>query len=253
MSMPLAPLRKPPSVPETIMARIQGLFVQGALRTGDQLPSERDLAEQLGVGRSSVRAALQGLQLMGLVEVRQGTGTFLTSEPGRWLMEPLKWTYSSHAQMFVELLEARLSVEVELARLAAERATLEDIETIRIAASRRAQAPVGQHIRTGFAFHQAVARAAHNHVLSFMMTAARQLYLDVLQDLEHSAHVLSAFDAVQVRGHERILEAIEAGDAEGAAAAMTAHLLELRDFYPQLATAGQRRVGRKGGRNRTAR
>ena len=113
---------------------------------GDRLPPERELARQLSVGRSSLREAMQGLQTMGLVEVRHGVGTFFTSEPSRWLLSPLRFSNTSPRRLFAELIEARLLVEVRLAALAAERAAREDIARIKEAAERRAHAARGQYL-----------------------------------------------------------------------------------------------------------
>ncbi|MDQ6673943.1 MAG: FCD domain-containing protein [Chloroflexota bacterium] len=222
------------SVPRAVMAEIQRLFVTGQLHQGDRLPGERELAEQLGVGRSSVRAALQGLQMIGLVNVHHGTGAFLTSELGRWLLEPLKWGHSSRGELFEALIEARLSVEVTLARVAAQRANTEDLERLRAAAERRARAVPGQYLRTGLEFHQAVAQAAHSQVLAFMLAGATHLYTEVLESIERPSELLATFRHKQQAGHVRILVAVEQGNAIAAAEAMQNHILELREFYPQL-------------------
>jgi len=116
-------MRRPRSLPDTVMAEIQRVFVKRNLKVGDRLPPERELARQLSVGRSSLREAMQGLQTMGLVEVRHGVGTFFTSEPSRWLLSPLRFSNTSPRRLFAELIEARLLVEVRLAALAAERSS----------------------------------------------------------------------------------------------------------------------------------
>jgi GntR family transcriptional regulator, transcriptional repressor for pyruvate dehydrogenase complex len=116
-------MRRPRSLPDTVMAEIQRVFVKRNLKVGDRLPPERELARQLSVGRSSLREAMQGLQTMGLVEVRHGVGTFFTSEPSRWLLSPLRFSNTSARRLFAELIEARLLVEVRLAALAAERSS----------------------------------------------------------------------------------------------------------------------------------
>src|SRR5207237_387215 len=84
-------MRRPQSLPDAVMAEIQRAFIHGGWKIGEQLPPERELAKQLSVGRSSLREAMQGLQTMGLVEVRHGVGTFLASEPGKWLLSPLRF------------------------------------------------------------------------------------------------------------------------------------------------------------------
>ena len=116
-------MRRPRSLPDTVMAEIQRVFVKRNLKVGDRLPPERELARQLSVGRSSLREAMQGLQTMGLVEIRHGVGTFFTSEPSRWMLSPLRFSNTSPRRLFAELIEARLLVEVRLAALAAERSS----------------------------------------------------------------------------------------------------------------------------------
>jgi GntR family transcriptional repressor for pyruvate dehydrogenase complex len=239
----LSPIRKPPSVPEVVVAEIQRLVAAGGLRLGDRLPPERELAELLGVGRSSIREAIHALEMMGLVEVRHGTGAFLAGEPGRWLLEPLKWASDSQMRLFRDLIEARLSVEVTLAQLAAERATEEDLAALREAAQRRAAATAGQYLETGFAFHQAVAQAAHNQVLAFMLSAAKHLYFDVLAGLEQAREPLAAFRMSQQAGHGRILAAIERHDVRAAGEAMREHLAEILAYYPRLASGDTQKGG----------
>src|SRR5260370_42401306 len=136
-SIGLARIRRPPSAPEAVIAQTQPLVSSGALGTGDRLPPERELAERLGVGRSSIREAIQALQMMGMAEVRHGTGAFLTGEPGRWLLEPLKGTSDSRRRLFKDLIEPRLSGEVTLPQLAAQRATAAQVAALRAAADPR--------------------------------------------------------------------------------------------------------------------
>src|SRR3970040_1634824 len=122
-------IQKSRSIPEVVLEQIQKLIAEGKLQPGDHLPSEMDLAEQFGVGRSSIREAMRVLQLLGVVEVIQGKGTFVR-EPG---ILPLVVDWSRISQMGItsEVMEARQFMEVLLAQLAAERATCEDIETLR--------------------------------------------------------------------------------------------------------------------------
>ena len=133
-------MRRPGSLPHAVMTEIQQVFIQGGHKVGDRLPSERELAKQLSVGRSSLREAVQGLQTMGLVERRHGVGTFFVAEPGSWCITPLKFQNRTPVRLLEELIEARLLVEVRLAALAAERATAEDIEKLQEAGAKRASA-----------------------------------------------------------------------------------------------------------------
>jgi GntR family transcriptional repressor for pyruvate dehydrogenase complex len=222
-------MQRPKSLPEAVMTEIRRLFVQRGLRAGDRLPPERELARQLAVGRSTLREAMQGLQTMGLIEIRHGVGTFFASEPSAWSFPPLRLADPRPRRVFAELIEARVLVEVRLAALAAERATEEDIAALRRAAKRRAQARRGEYTERGLEFHLALAAAAHHSVLDSMLRAVAHLYIDVLDCLDRGARDVQArFRARQQSGHDEILRMIEARDPQGAADAMQAHLRDLQ-------------------------
>ena len=217
------------------MAEIQRLFIRRGLKAGDRLPPERELARQLEVGRSSLREAMHGLQVMGFVEVRHGVGTFFASEPAKWLLPAAKFYDTPPDRLFSELVEARLLVEVRLAALAAERAADEDIARLREAADERASARRGEYVERGLDFHLAVAAAAHHSVLASMLQAVSHLYFDVLDSLDAADQVReAAFRARQQGGHDEVLRMIEARDPQGAANAMRAHLRDLQAEFPAI-------------------
>ena len=228
-------MRRPPSLPNVVMAEIQRLVIRRGLKAGDRLPPERELAKQLAVGRSSLREAIHGLQVMGFVEVRHGIGTFFASEPAKWLLPPARFYDTPPHQLFSELIEARLLVEVRLAALAAERATAEDIARLREAADERASARHGEYVERGLGFHLAIAAAAHHNVLASMLRAVSHLYFDVLDSLDAADQEReAAFRARQQGGHDEVLRLIEARDPERAAEAMRAHLRELQAEFPTI-------------------
>jgi GntR family transcriptional regulator, transcriptional repressor for pyruvate dehydrogenase complex len=228
-------MRRPPSLPNAIMAEIQRLFIRRGLKAGDRLPPERELAKQLAVGRSSLREAMHGLQVMGFVWVRHGIGTFFASEPAKWLLPPAKFYDTPPHRLFSELIEARLLVEVRLAALAAERATKDDIARLREAADERACARRGEYVERGLHFHLAIAAAAHHSVLASMLQAVSHLYFDVLDSLDPADQGReAAFRARQQGGHDEVLRMIEARDPQGAADAMRAHLEDLQAEFPSI-------------------
>ena len=153
---------------------------------GDRLPSERELAKQLSVGRSSLREAVQGLQTVGLVERRHGVGTFFVAEPGSWCIAPLKFQNRTPVRLLEELIEARLLVEVRLAALAAERATAEDIEKLQEGGAKRASAGPGEYTQRGRDFHLAIAVSAHHAVLLEMLKDVSNLYWETLSSIDHA-------------------------------------------------------------------
>ncbi len=213
-------IQKSRSIPEVVLEQIQRLIAEGKLRPGDHLPSEMELAERFGVGRSSIREAMRVLQLMGVVEVIQGKGSFVR-EPG---ILPLMIDWSRIAQMGIiaEVMEARQFMEVLLAQLAAERATEEDVEALRaaLARSRDSLGNIDNSVEAGVNFHLALADAAHNQVLALMYRTIRDLYVETARRTRITPEVASD----RYHDHERLLQAVTARDPEAAAQAMKEHL-----------------------------
>src|SRR2546430_10730710 len=107
-------------------------LIRGDWKEGDRIPAERELCQQLGVGRASLREALKALEIMGMIETRLGDGTYVCNK-SEFFSRPLLWAITSSSATDVhELVEARKLIEVELAGLAAERATGEDLKQIGI-------------------------------------------------------------------------------------------------------------------------
>ncbi len=213
-------ISKPPSIPEVVLEEIQRLITEGELRPGDRLPSETELAEQFGVGRSSIREAMRVLHLLGVIEVIQGKGTFVRQPAILPLM--IDWSRIAQMGVIAEVMEARQFIEVLLAQLAAERATEEDIKALRSALehSRESLSSLESSIQAGVNFHLVLADAAHNEVLALMYRTIRDLYLETARQTRITPEI--AHD--RLHDHERILQAILARDPEAAAQAMKEHL-----------------------------
>ena len=118
------------SVKDQTLEQLKNYILSGAVRLGERLPSERALADALGVGRYSVREALKVLEAVGLVESRVGDGTFLTTNTGASFGRILGLSLATWGGTIIELLDARKMIEVEAARAAAERASPEEINLI---------------------------------------------------------------------------------------------------------------------------
>src|ERR1700677_4171486 len=106
-------------------------LIRGVWNEGEKIPAERELCQTLGVGRASLREALKALEIMGMIETRLGDGTYVCKRSD-FFSRPLLWAIASSSEADArELIEARTLIEVELAGLAAERGTLEDLRLIR--------------------------------------------------------------------------------------------------------------------------
>lgn len=213
-------IQKSRSLPEVVLEEIQRLIAEGHFHPGDQFPSEMELAERFGVGRSSIREAMRVLQLMGVVEVIQGKGTFVR-EPGI-LPLVIDWSRISQMGIISEVMEARQFMEVLLAQLAAERATDEDIESLRSLLDRSEDSisNIESSVETCVDFHLALADAAHNQVLALMYRTIRDLYLETAR----RTHISSEVAHDRVHDHECLLQAIVMRNPEAAASAMKSHI-----------------------------
>jgi GntR family transcriptional regulator, transcriptional repressor for pyruvate dehydrogenase complex len=195
------------------------------LMPGDKLPSELELVETLGVGRSSVREGIQLLESIGIVNVEQGKGTFLSSTIGGGLRRVIDWAYGDDADRLpIDLLEARFIVETAQARLAALRATDEEVEELKRISSDpgHVEGEAQGMLESGLDYHHHIARAAHNDILLIMSNAVRPL---IIPDAD--AKPRSPKEIASLLGwHTQITAAIARRDPDAAANAMRQHLEE---------------------------
>ncbi|MGC9963723.1 MAG: FCD domain-containing protein [Acidimicrobiales bacterium] len=229
LSLQRAPRQK---LTETVAQQL--LVAIAELEPGARVPSERELTRDLGVGRSTVREALNGLALMGIVEIRHGQGVFVLEREGtEGASDALQRALTKG--LTKEFLEARLVVEVEIAGLAAQRRTDADLarieETI-IQLEEAGDAPVEQALKPASDFNVAVAEAAHNEVLA----GVEESFVALMIERAGELYATEEFRAWDIAEHRGILEAIRAADVELAKRRMHEHIVAIGEHY--------RRVGR---------
>lgn len=214
--------------------------VKGDWKAGHQIPPERELCQQLGIARTSLREVLKAMELIGMLESRVGDGTFVCPR-SEFLSRPLLWAFTGSDHMELrDIMEARALLEQDLAGLAAERASQVDIRQIgdTVEMMRRAIAEGRPLLQADMEFHAAVAQAAHNEVVTnavlLLRNLLRQLLLLKLQIPSVPARVLNR--------HEAIYNAIRSRDAVAARTAMREHLEESALLVTEIATKG---LGRK--------
>ncbi|PTR29127.1 GntR family transcriptional regulator [Rhodococcus sp. OK519] len=185
---------------------------------GQRLPSEAELATELGVGRSSVREAVRLLVRDGLLDVRHGVGTFVVEPVGAAALEQLL-----RRSRVLEVLEVRRALEVEAARLAAERARPEDLAGLRQQVAERHSSEASgaeEFVRADLEFHRSVVILAGNPVLTALFDSVRPILHGALVDmLENEPTIPNTGDA-----HDALVAALERGDSSAAVAATTANL-----------------------------
>lgn len=211
-----------PNLSGVIIDQIIGSLIAGNLRPGDRLPSIEDLTSQFSVGRTSVREALKALDLVGLIEIRHGEGTFIRQDISRFVLKPLAWGILLDQAKVHELMETRRCVEGELAALAASRASQDEIAAIERALLQMGASlnDVDEYVTADLAFHLGVWAAAHNEVMSHILSGIVDLLKQTIQ------RVVSVPGTMEVglTYHRPIYEAIANRDADSAAARMRNHL-----------------------------
>jgi GntR family transcriptional repressor for pyruvate dehydrogenase complex len=205
-----------------VARKLLDYLLAGRFDPGHRLPSERRLAQDLGIGRSVVREALKSLTLLGIVEVRQGDGTFLRSTESDLLPHAIEWGLMLGTRRTHDLVEARRYLEGILAGLAAERrndAVLADLRR-ELDVMRGPDADSRVFVAADIAFHLRIAEAAGNEtLLQVMMSIRTLLQVWISRTVQDNAD-LTAIAAE----HTPIFEAIAASDSMAARTAMEDHL-----------------------------
>lgn len=209
-----------------LIARIKNLIATGAISPGAKFPPERELAKEFGVNRASVRQVLKVLEIMGVLSQRVGDGTYLSESAETILNEPIDFLVLLDDLSQHELFETRLMIEPELTARAAERATAEDIATLRnaIFAMERSKS-TRERLNADMAFHEAIFRASGNRICHLLFKGIHRTLLmsmGQLSDRVALEHPLMF--------HRRIYTAIRERDPEAARLAMQEHITDARSL-----------------------
>jgi GntR family transcriptional repressor for pyruvate dehydrogenase complex len=207
---------------EDIVKQVRSLIEKGKLKRGDQLPTERELSETFKVSRATVREAIFSLETMKLVDRRQGDGTYVIASSEEALVQPLAVALIHEKGDIIDIFFLRKIIEPEIAQLASENRTAEDIaELEEILKEQEKEVSNGKNpVDTDSEFHHYLARMAKNRVLERLLLAlvdllaqTRERYLQTEERKQKSLH-----------GHQVILTAIKNGNGPAARQAMRRHL-----------------------------
>lgn len=191
------------------------------LPPGTRMPSERELMASLGVGRSTIREAVNGLAMLGVLEIRHGQGAFV-SEPAAGAAPANAIATALARGLTRDLFEARMLVEVQVARLAAERRTDAELAEIEqaIADHERSLADGAPGVEPSVRFHVKIGEAAHSEVLASFVSSLAEVMTQRGPELESVA----GYREWELEQHRSVLEPIAARDPDLAAERMRAHL-----------------------------
>jgi len=211
------------AVTDEAILKIKDMILAGELRPGDRLPPEKELSERLGLSRSSLREAVRGLELIRVLDVRRGDGTYVTSLEPRLLLEAIGFIVDLHQdQTVLELFEVRRILEPAAAALGARRADDDDIARLNaLVAEAAQQTSVEELVEHDLAFHRFVTELSGNSYLSSI--------LDHLSSSTLRARIwrgLTEENAVDrtLAEHQAIVDAIAAGDPDLVRACVTVHI-----------------------------
>lgn len=214
---------------EQVVARVYELIKREELQPGDRLPPERELAKHLGISRPSLRAGLGSLISMGVLQSRQGAGTFLVDGPPALDSEPLRLLAKLHGFSFVHMFETRSILEVGAAGLAAERATGEQLAAMseEIAEMFAALKDPQQFLVHDVAFHRAVAAASGNATLATLVDMVSAILYERRRDTIGRAHDFN--EAIEL--HRRVYRAIRSRKPDEAREAMREHIMRAQRAF----------------------
>ena len=235
--MKMTPLLKPirpKRIADQVFDQLRELIFRGQMKSGDRILPERELCEALKVSRTSVRDAIGKLVVMGLLEQRQGQGTFVRA-PDALSGNPLAAAMEAQSATLEDLLEVRMGLECNAAALAARRAVESDFRFLErsIADMRRDVAAGELGTEADVSFHLAIAYATQNPLQVFLMkTFYDYLFTGIEENL---AHLYAEPGNIQqiIEQHTRIYAAVRAHEAEQAFGAMQRHITFVLDFFKQ--------------------
>jgi DNA-binding FadR family transcriptional regulator len=221
---------------QEVLERLMERIHSGELPPGSQLPSERELMEQYGVGRPAVREALQAMERSGFVEIAHGERARVVDPTADRLIAQIaigaQHLLRTKPAMLGHLKEARVLLETSTARMAAERATEEQIARLRlsIAQHRASMVNLEEFIERDMAFHREIADISGNplfpSIVESMFKWAGEFYFTLVR--------APGAEELTLAEHQRIVDAIAAHDGDAAAEAMRSHLMRANALYREL-------------------
>lgn len=230
------------SVVDTIIETFKQALINGELKPGQKLPSEAELVQQFGVGRSAIREAMKILQALGVVRIQQGNGTYIVDKPSPATLNPLIFAVMLESGMSPDLVDLRRIIEFGYCELAAQNATSDDWDRIEGAAQAHADyagqpdSDVEKLAWLDLEFHRSILNASHNalvirlgHAIEELFFASmKNTYISVSDNLEKS-----------VRFHREIVSAIRDSDPVKIHQAIEGSLIHWREEVQKLGTRSE--------------
>lgn len=220
-------------ISDQVLERLREMIVRGELAPGDLMPSERVLMARFGVGRPAVREAMQSMQTLGLLTISHGERARVSELSADLMFRQMdmvaRMLLSASPDNLEHLKQARLMFEVGMVSVASTRAKPSDIEELKglVVAQKSELGDAARFMRADMAFHSKIASLSENPIF----TAISDAMLNWLFNYHTDLLLWSGRESVTLGEHDKIVECIESGDSERAAAAMRSHLDRSNDLY----------------------
>ena len=218
---------------ESVIEQIMNLIKNNKLKPGDKLPPERELAEKLSISRNSLREAFRVLESRGLIKSKPGGGRYIREIRKNGHSSTENIILSLEKSSILELLEAREMFEVKIAKIAAQKATPEDIELIEKALNKINEEEGlkdDKKMESDTEFHLAIASASHN----FVFVNIIKLHLDLLKETREKTWKIPGRREEQQEEHQTIFQAIKEHDSKKAGEAILKHLKNVREVLVKI-------------------
>ncbi|MCY6484589.1 FadR/GntR family transcriptional regulator [Clostridium aestuarii] len=210
---------------EQVIEQIKGMISDGTLKRGDKLPSERDLVQQLGVSRASIREALRALDIIGLIESRQGEGNFIRESFENGLVEPLSIMFMLNESKPKEIFELRKVMEIETAALAAKRISESELEVLKDLVNKMENSNDEEiKVKIDKKFHYTIAHASGNFVIFNILNTLSTLIDAFIKDARKEILRKDKNKNTINTQHEAIYNALKEHNPGEAATVMRKHM-----------------------------
>ena len=235
------------SIPDSVAMQIQKLIAKKQLKAGDKLPSQRDLAEQLGVGRPAIREALNRLEAMGIVKIRHGKSSTIEKVDLNTIMGNLGSMLQLAPADVLQLLEAKEIIESKCTELAAERATEEDLAQMKdfLDSMERDKDNPSAHAEADFLFHFTIVKAAGNPFIVEIMKVLSKMIQKAIEETAFEDDLEGRERAM--RFHRALYRSICRKEKTKAAQVLQRHSADSRNTYQSRCSKNRDTKARAGG------
>lgn len=224
---------------EQVIEQIQESILNGEIKKGDKLPSERELSEQMKVSRTSIREAVRVLETMGVIESKQGEGNFICTNIEKSLIEPLSMIFKLNDGTWQNVLELREMLELQTVKIAAIKATKEDCEELKIIVEEMRKVTKENNNKKAIVsldqkFHNKLAAISKNYLIESLFITSSKLFEGFIEDAREK--IIAAYwgEDVLFDKHNSIYEAVKSKNPNEAYEKMKEHMNIIRKSYEEM-------------------